>query len=99
MAQLLAGLDARGNLELDPLAVEAGQVDRSAQRGGREADRAFGDQGGAFAAVKRVALHVHEQVKVAARRAAHACLAFTGNPDARAFIDAGGDLHRQLALR
>ena len=88
-----------GILMLDRLAVEPRQADRPAQRGGGEADRAFGDQGRAFARVDRVPLHVDEQIEVAAGRAAHARLAFAGDADARAFVDAGGNFHRQLALR
>ena len=80
------------------LAVDAGQGDRAAQRRGGEADRAFGDQGRAFARVDRVPLHVDEDVEVAAGGAAHARLAFAGDADARAFVDAGRDVDRQLAL-
>src|SRR5207253_1283013 len=68
------------------------------QRGGGETDRALGDQGRAFAGVDRMPLHVDEEIEVAAARAADSGLAFAGDADARAFVDSGGDLHRQLAL-
>ena len=49
-------------------------------------------------AIDRVPLHVDEQIEVAAGGAANARLAFAGNADARAFVDPGGDVDRQLAL-
>src|SRR5438270_5130550 len=98
MAQLLARLHSGRNLELDRLTIDAWKADRPAERGGGEAHRAIGDQGGALAGVDRVPLHVHEQVEVAARGATYSGLAFARDADARALIDAGGDLHRELAL-
>jgi hypothetical protein len=98
MAQLFARLDAGGDLDLDLVAVDAGQADGAAQSGGSEAHRTVGDQGGPFASVYRVPLHVDEKIKVAARRAAYAGLAFARNTDARAFVDASGNFNRQLAL-
>ena len=50
MAQRLARLDAGRNLELDPVAVDAGNGDGAAKRSAGEADRRLGDQGRAFAA-------------------------------------------------
>src|SRR5205085_1102597 len=74
------------------------KVDRTAQRSRREAYRAIGDQRGSLARIDGVALHVDEQVKVAAGRAADSGLAFAGHPNAGAFIDAGGNFDRKLAL-
>src|SRR5206468_12159578 len=84
MAQLLTRLDARRNLELDRMAVDARQVDRAAERRRREADRAVGNQRCPLPRVDRVTLHVDEQVKVAARRTANARFALAGDTDAGA---------------
>ena len=99
MAQLLARLDAGRDLDLDrarrrcpgrlidpPSAAVVKLTGQSAIK--RRA----------LARVDRVPLHVDEQIEVAARRAANAGLAFAGDADARAFVDSGGDFHRQLAL-
>src|SRR6476469_319096 len=98
MAKLLAGLDPGWDLQLDCLAVDAGQADRPAERRRRKRDRAFGNERRAFARVDRVPLEVHEQVQVAASGAANAGFALAADADAGAFVDAGRDLHRQLAL-
>src|SRR4249919_1957142 len=98
MAQLFARLNSRRDLQLDLVAVDAGQADRAAKRRGREAHRAVGNQCRSLARIDRMPLHVDEQVKIAASCSAYARLALTGDADACAFIDACGNLHRQLAL-
>src|SRR5690606_35894660 len=52
-----------------------------------------------LAVKQRVLLHVHHHVEVARRAALVARLAFAGQAHARARVDAGGNLHRQLAHR
>ena len=84
---------------LDRLPVEPRQADRTAERRRGEAHRAVGDQGRAFASVNRVPLHVDEQIKVAAGRAPHSGLAFSGHADSGAFVDTSRNFHRQFALR
>src|SRR4051794_32391849 len=98
MAQLFARLDAGRNLHVDLLTVDARQADRAAESRRREADRAFGNEGRAFAHVDRVPLHVDEEVKVAGCRAANARFTLAGDADARAVVHARWDLHRQLPL-
>src|SRR5436190_16068639 len=97
MAQGFARLDAGRNLDLDLVAIDAGHGDRSAQSGGGEADRAFGDQGRAVALEDRVPLHVDENIEVAAGGAADAAFAFAGHADAGPFIDPGGYVDAQFA--
>jgi len=92
-----AGLDACRNLKLDPLAVDAGNGDAASKSGRSESDRRFGHQCRPVSPEERVTLHVDEQVKVARRCAAHACLALGGDANARAFIDAGRDIDVELA--
>ena len=79
--------------------VEPRHLDLAAQRRGREADRAAREQRGALALEDRVPGDVDEDVEIARRPAAHARLALARQADARAFVDAGGNVDRErLAL-
>ncbi len=53
---------------------------------------------GAFALEERMRADRQENVEIAGRTAAHAGFAFAGEPDARAVLDAGRDVHRQRPL-
>ena len=54
MTKLLARLNAARDLDVDLLAVDAGQNYAAAERSCGEADRAFGDERRALALVERV---------------------------------------------
>src|SRR5690606_5022672 len=95
LAQLLARLDAGRDVDRMSLAVEAGDLDCAAERGGGEADRRAGEQRGALALEHRVRLDVDEDVEVARRRAVRAGLALARQADAGAVVDPRGDFDRQ----
>ena len=75
LAQLLARLDPGRDLDLVHRAVEPGHLDRPAERGGGDADRAAREQGRAVALEDRMAGEVDEDVEIAVRAAAHSGLA------------------------
>src|SRR3569623_101897 len=95
LAHFAARLDAGCDLDLIHRAVEPWDRDRSAERRRGEADRRVGVERGPFALENGVALHMQEDIEVARRRAARPSLAFARQPDARAFIDPGGDIDGQ----
>ena len=95
LAQLLARLDARGNLDHVDIAVHSRNLDLAAQRSRGETDRAARQQRGAFAFEHVVPLDMQEQVKVARRRAERPCLALSGQADARTVVDACRNVHLQ----
>src|SRR6185312_7297412 len=70
----------------------------AAERRGREGDRHPAEDVGAVALEELVRLDRQEDVEVARRTAAQAGLALIGQPDARAVLDTGRDVHRQRAL-
>src|SRR3954471_1148850 len=76
LAQLAPGLDADRDLDGVGLAVEAGDFDRAAKGGGREADRDSREQRRAFALEQRVRADLDEDVEIAGRGAERPGLAF-----------------------
>ncbi|MDP1909645.1 MAG: hypothetical protein Q8K85_15210, partial [Hyphomicrobium sp.] len=97
LAQRFARLDTGRNLEVDPRSVNSGKGHRAPKRGGSEADRAIGNQIARVALENRMALHVDEQVEIAARRPANSGLAFAGNANPGAFVDPGGNIDVDFA--
>src|SRR5690606_15308665 len=91
-----SGLSFRRNTDRD-LAVERRHADRGAKCGGREADRHLTAQVLAVPLEDRMLADVDLDIQVARRSAVAACLAFPGQTDAVACIDARGHFHRQLA--
>src|SRR5689334_3839113 len=98
MPQLFARLHARWDFHLDFVAVDAREADRTPERGSRERHRYVSDQVGPFTQEYWVALHMHEQVKIAGRSLANARFAFARDPDSSPFVDAGRYLDRKPAL-
>src|SRR5919201_1248941 len=80
-------------------AVERRDGDLAAERGRGDGDRHLAMQVVVVARENRVRLDVHLHVEIARRAAVHARLALAGEPHAIAFVDAGGDLHRERLLQ
>src|SRR5450755_2076775 len=76
-------------------AVERGNLDLAAERRLGEADGHLAVEVVAIALEDAMGLQVHDDVEVPRRAAVHAGLAFAGQADAVALVDAGGNLHRQ----
>ena len=77
------------------LALERRHLDLGAERGLREAERHLADDVVVLAAEERVLADADHDVEVARRAAAAARLAFAAQLQARAGVDAGGDLHAE----
>src|SRR6185503_20102988 len=92
-----AALCALGHLER-LLAFERGNGDLAAERRRRIGQRDFAVQIVAVAVKERMVLHVDDDVEIAGRAAAAARFALAAQAQALPARDAGGDLHRQLAL-
>ena len=82
----------------DSLAVDGRHFEFAAERGRHHRHRHFAIEIGAVALEKAVRLQRQENVEIARRSAARACLAFARKPDARAVLDARRDIDRQRAL-
>src|SRR5690606_7548725 len=93
-----ARLGARLDVQLLD-AVEGGQRQRGAQRGGRHRQLHRAVQVGAVAGEQLVRLLLHLHVEVAGRAAAGADLALAGQPDPHPVGDARRDAHGDLAPR
>src|SRR3569833_532855 len=91
-AQLLVALDAGRDLDRVDLAIEPGDFDRAAERGGGEADRHTGEQRGSFTLEHFVRLDVDKDVQIARRRALRPRLALAGQTDAGAVVDPRRDV-------
>ena len=96
-AEYGTGLGAGGDLELG-LAGQRGHANGVAEGRLRKVDRHFAHEGVAFAFEDLVLLDLDVDVEVSARSAAQAGLAFAGDPQSRAGIDAGRDIHGKVAL-
>src|SRR5690606_3124052 len=96
LPQLLARLDAGGDIDRMGLAVEPWDVDRSAERGGGEAHWHAGEQCGSLALEHRVRLDVDEDVEIARRRAHRTGFAFARETDAGAVVDTRRDFDAEL---
>src|SRR5690606_23054956 len=80
-------------------AVQRGNLDLAAERSHGDADRHFAMQVVMVALEHAVFLEMHLHIQVAVGAAVHTGLAFAGAADAIAFVDAGGNLHRQGLVR
>src|SRR5690606_30833799 len=92
LAELAARLDTGRNVDAVPLAIEPGDLDRPAQRRDGEADRNAREQRRGLPLEHRVRLDVDEDVEIARRRAVGAGFALAVEADARAVVDARGNL-------
>ncbi len=77
-----------GDGELGAAAVDHRHLDRAAQGRRRHRDRHAAMDVGAVALEDAVRLHREEDIEIARRAAAHAGLAFAGQPDAGSVLDA-----------
>jgi hypothetical protein len=96
-AELLARLRARRNLELDR-PVERLDLDRGAERRLRKRQLELAPHVGALALEDLVLGDVQDDVEIAPPSAAPPLLALAGQAQARAGVDAGGDLDLERAL-
>ena len=94
----LAGLRAGGNAEVVVRAVDRRDGDLVAERDLREVDLELEQQRVVVALEEVVLADADLQVEVAARAALGADLALAGEAHLRSVVDAGGDVHGQLAL-
>src|SRR5690606_6421601 len=92
LAELAARLDPGRNVDAVALAIEPGDLDRPAQRRDGEADRNAREQRRGLPLEHRVRLDVDEDVEIARRRAVGAGFALAVEADARAVVDARGNL-------
>src|SRR5581483_8796130 len=94
--QELAVLGAGGDLQRD-VALRRRHLDLAAERGGRERDRHLDDEVVAAALVRVRLRDARDDDEVAVRAAVRAGLALPLEPDLRAVLDAGLDLHGVVA--
>src|SRR5690606_2780877 len=94
-AELLAGLGAGGNLHLGAGAVDRRDLDAAAQRRRRHGEGHPAVNIRAVALEQAVRLDREEDVEIAGGRRAQPGLAFAGQPDARAVLDARRNGHLQ----
>src|SRR5215469_18276238 len=79
------------------ITTESRHFDRAAECRGREADRHLTAQVLAIPLEDRVLAHVDLDVQITWRPTVAPGLPFTGETDAIARVDAGGDFHREVA--
>src|SRR5690606_14277423 len=94
-AHLAAGLAALGDADPRLAAVDGRHLDIAAQRRGRHAHRHATIEVGAVALEERVVAHFDEDVEIAGRPAAQACLALAREADAGAGLDARRNIDRE----
>ena len=97
-AEAAPGLGAGRHLDPRLAAVDRRHLEFAAQRRRHHRDRNTAMQVGAVALEERVRGERQENIEVAGRPAAHAGLAFAGEANAGAVLDAGRDVDRQRAL-
>src|SRR5476651_2109352 len=88
-AELVPALGACRNVDARELGVEGRDLDAAAERGLHHRERHLAVHVGALTLEQIVAAHRQEHVEVARRAAARAGLAFAGEANARAVLDAG----------
>src|SRR4030095_8194467 len=91
-AELVAALGAGRDVDARHLAVERRHLDVAAERGLHHRDRHAQMYVAALALEELVAAHRQEDVEIAGRPAARPGLALAAEADARAVLDAGGDI-------
>src|SRR5450759_2894077 len=96
--EALAGLGSAGNLDPRLAAVDRRHLEFAAQSRGGHGNRHPAVQVGAVALEELVLRQRQENIEVARRAAAQTGLAFAGEPDAGAILDAGRDIDREHAL-
>src|SRR5690606_12285093 len=96
-AELLAGLSPFGDVQLDP-AIQGRHFQLAAQRRVGEADRHLAIQMLAVALEDRVLTHVDHHVQITRRATLGTGLAFAGQANAVARVDACGHLHGKRLL-
>src|SRR5215469_8762594 len=96
--ELVAVLCASGDRYACAAAVDGRYFERAAQGRRRHRHRHVDVDVIAVAVKQPVRLDRQEDVEIACTAAAHAGLAFTGKPDARAILDTGRNRYRQRAL-
>src|ERR1700730_1322551 len=94
-AELVAALGAGRDVDARHLAVERRHLDVAAERGLHHGNRHAAMDVGALALEQLVAPHRQEHVEIAGRPAARARFALAAEADARAVLDAGGDVDLQ----
>src|SRR5690606_10051707 len=97
-AELLAGLGPGRDVHLGARALDGRHLDGAAESGRGEGDRHPAMNVGAVALEHAMRLQRQEDIEVAGWCAAHPRLALAGQADARAFLDAGGNVDAERAL-
>ncbi len=97
-AETLSGLGAFGNLHSRAAALQRRHLELAAERRRHHADRHAAIKIRTLALEHGMRLEGQENIEIAGRAAAHAGLALTGEANARAILNASGNVHFERSL-